>query len=286
MSWPIPAPGAVAERYAGSFERAFALDPDTGLPRPQLVDARSPNTALRAIGVAAEETWTELYLYQQSLATELMPDTAQDWLTRHAAEWGVPQLQPLTALGNLIFVGAAGIALPQGIEVYAATGLRWRTQAAATIGATGAVSVPSEAEIAGTASSVAAGTVLPLVSPVAGLNPQSATVDVGGFVGGRDLENVEAWRGRILQRIRKRGQSGSIADYQGWATDAGAGYVQVLPAWVGAGTVGVAVLMPGPRVPTAAELARIDANIQDNRPVTATVITLAATLAPVSSASR
>lgn len=281
MTWPIPDPGAIAERYAASFEAAFALDPATGLPRPETVDARSPNTALRAIGVAGEETWTELYLYQRSLADELMPDTAQDWLSRHAAEWGVPQLQPLTSLGNLIFAGPVNTPLPQGIEVYdGATGLRWQTSAAATIPSAGAISVPSEALTPGTASNFAAGTVLPLVWPVAGVSPQSAVVDSAGFVGGRDLEDVEAWRSRILQRIRKRGQAGSASDYEGWAQDAGASSIVVLPRWVGAGSVGVAVLMPGPRVPTTAELARIDANIQLNRPVTATAITLAGSLSP------
>lgn len=280
MSWPIPVAGAIAERYAAGFEAAFELDPNTGLPRTETVDARSPNTALRALGVVGEETWTELYLYQQSLAGELMIDTAQDWLPRHAAEWGVPQLQPLTALGNLILPGAAGTVLPQGIEVYLG-GLRWQTSAAATIPASGAVSIPSEAEISGTASNLAGGTVLPLVSPVAGVSPQSATVDPVGFVGGRDLEDPEAWRTRILRRVRQRGQSGSVADYQGWASDAGAAYCQVLPQWIGPGTVGIAILMAGPRVPTPAELARIDVAIQLVRPVTATVVTLAGSLAPI-----
>ncbi len=140
--------------------------------------------------------------------------------------------------------------------------------------------MPAEASIAGSASNLAGGVVLPLVSPVAGLDRQSVTLDPAGFVGGRDLEDPEAWRGRILQRIRKRGQAGSIADYQGWAAEGGAGYVAVLPRWVGAGTVGVAVLIPGPRVPTALELARVDAAIQVARPVTATVVTLAGALAP------
>ncbi len=281
MTWPLPAEGVIAERYAAGFEAAFATDPDTGLPRATTVDARSPNTALRVIGVVGEETWTEAYLYQRSLADELMPDKAQDWLSRHAAEWGVPQLQPLTALGNLIFSGPAGTALPQGIEVYLPSGLRYQTSAAATIPSSGAVSIPSAAEAAGTASNLAGGAVLPLVSPVAGLSVQSAVVDGGGFVGGRDLEDVEAWRTRILQRIRQRGQAGSAADYRGWAQDAGAAMVAVLPQWVGPGTVGVAVLMAGPRVPGSAELARIDAAIQLQRPVTATVVTLAASFAPV-----
>lgn len=281
MSWPIPAPGAIAERYAAGFEQAFAVDPDTGLPRAATVDARSPNTALRALGVVGEETWTELYLYQQSLAGELMIDTAQDWLPRHAAEWGVPQLQPLTALGNLNFTAASGpnpLVLPQGVEVYAGS-LRWRTNAAATIPAGTSASIPSEAEIAGTASNLAGGTVLPLVSPVAGVSPQSAVVDAAGFVGGRDLEGVEAWRSRILRRVRQRGQSGAVFDYQEWAAEAGAAYCAVLPKWVGPGTVGVAVMMAGPRVPTPAELARIDAYIQLKHPVTATVVTLAGSLA-------
>ena len=45
--------------------------------------------------------------------------------------------------------------------------------------------------------------------------------------------------------------------------------------------VGVVVAMPGPAVPTSGELAAVDAYLQSVRPVTAQVITLAASLYPV-----
>ena len=209
-----------------------------------------------------------------------MPDRAQAWLARHAAEWGVPTLPPLTAVGSLIFTGASGTVLPAGIEAYAGT-LRWITRAGATIPGSGAIAIPAEAEAAGTASNLAADTVLPLVSPVAGLAQQSAVVAAGGFAGGRDTEGLEAWRARILRRIRERGRAGTRTDYHDWAEEAGAAYVAVLPRWVGAGTVGVVVAMAGPRAPNTDELARIAAYIEQQRPVTATVVTLAATLLAV-----
>ena len=50
MSWDIPAPGAIAERYALGFERAFTHAPD-GTPYPETPDVRSPDTAFRVLGV-------------------------------------------------------------------------------------------------------------------------------------------------------------------------------------------------------------------------------------------
>ena len=285
MSWPIPGAGEIAERYAVGFERAFISD-DNGRPYPELPDARSPNTALRVIGVVGEEIATDLYLYQRSLADEMMPDRAQDWLPRHAAEWGVPQLPPLTSLGSLVFgAGSQDVVVPAGTEAYLGT-LRWRTSTVATIRAGTLVAVPAEAEAPGTGSDLVAGTVLPLVSPVLGLAAQSATVAAdpatgAGFIGGRDAEGVEAWRRRILARIRDRGRSGSLNDYATWALEAGAAYARPLPLWQGAGTVAVAIAMAGPRVPTQAELDRVAAYIDALRPVTAAVSILPAQLLAV-----
>lgn len=286
MSWPVPAPGVIAERFAVGFETALSTDAD-GRPLPDTVDARTPNTALRVLGVVGEEVWTEAYLYQRSLADELMIDTAQDTLPRHAAEWGVPALPPLTSLGTLLFVGAPGTPLPAGIEAYAGA-LRWATNAAATIPAGGVVEVPAEARLPGVGSDLVAGAVLTLVSPVAGLTAQTATVGADGFRGGRDAEDIEDWRGRILARVRDRGKAGATGDYKAWAQAGGAdpNYVHVIPRWVGAGSVGVAVAMgsplgAGPRVVTEPERQRIAAAIDAERPVTANVVTLAATLLPV-----
>lgn len=280
MTWPIPREGDVAERYAVGFEQAFASDAD-GRPYPETPDTRGPNTVFGVLGGVGEETHIELYLYQRSLAEELLPDTAQEWLARHCDIWGVPRLPAARAVGALVFAGAPGTALPSGIEAVAASGLRWLTVSPATIPASGAVSVPARARDAGGASNLAGGALLLLVSPVAGLGQQQAIVDAGGFRGGREEEAPEAWRARLLDRIREPPHGGSRRDYRGWAREAGAGAVEVYPSWMGLGSVGVVVAMPGPVTPTPAQIAAIAAYIDNVRPVTADVIVLAATLLPV-----
>lgn len=284
MSWPIPPAGAIAEQFALGFERAFRLDPRTGLPRAETVDARSPSSPLRVIGVSAELTWTELYLYQRSLASELFPDTAVDELPRHAAEWGVQRLQPLPSVGFVTFTASAGLAtplaIPAGVVLAGDGGRLYATTAATMVTAGSSAIVGAEAAAPGPEYDLAPGAVLQLASPLAGLSVQTVT-SAAGFAGGRLLEGTESWRARILRRIRERGRAGARKDYEAWAEEAGAAYWAVLPRWVGAGSVGVAVAMAGPRVPTTAEAVRINGYIQDVRPVTAEVVVVPATLLPV-----
>lgn len=277
--WPIPAGGEVAERYAVGFAAAFAAD-DAGVPYPEPPDTRSPNTVMRVLGVVGEESFTELYLYQRSLADELMVDTAQDWLPRHGDEWGVPRLQAQRAVGVLVVTAPAGTPLPAGIEAADAAGRRWVTVTPAVSGPDGAVAVPAQAEAAGLDGNLAAGASLALVSPVAGVPGPQAAVGDGGMQGGADLEDVEAWRARILARVRDRGLAGKLADYTNWAREAGAAGSRVLPRWMGPGTIGLPVVMAGPRTPNPQELARIAAYIAEVRPVTAELYVLAAPLQP------
>lgn len=269
MTWSLPQPDEIAERLAASYEAAFPG-----------ATPRDPNTVL---GVLSRVPALELFaahLYLRALADELMPDTAEAWLPRHGDVWGVPRIAAAKAVGSVVFAGTAGLALPSGI----ALGEQWVTTAAAVLDSGGAATVPVSATVTGTGGNVAAGTVLQLVSPIAGLGVQAATVATGGIAGGAAEEAAEAWRARILARIRDPGHGGSAGDYRRWALAAGAGYVGVYGDWIGAGSVGVVVAMAeatGPRVPTSAELARIAAAIEAERPVTAQVLVLPAVLRAV-----
>ena len=279
MTWPVPVPGAIKARSDAAFIQALGFDED-GRALPQTPDVVSPNSVLFALGAIAEETFTEAYGYQRSLADELMPDRAQDWLERHGSDWGVPRRAATRAVGNLVFVGPVNLPLPLGIEV--GTGPFWITTAPAVIGSSGAVSIPAQASAAGAASNLAGNTVLPLVSPIAGLAPQSCTADADGFQDGLDDEDIEAWRARILGRIRNPGAAGTAADYRKWATEAGVPYCGVYGSWTGPGSVGLVIAQAGPAVAPPAVVAAVAAYIEDaRRPVTAQVIVVAAALLPI-----
>lgn len=274
MPWPVPTPDDIAARQAAAQVAAFALQGDD-------VDAVSASAPLGVINRSTAGSIFGVHVEQARLAQELMPDTAQDWLSRHGAIWGVPQEQPTQAAGKLLLTGKLLTPIPIGTIFTTSAGLQVSVTTATTLGA-GTTSVPVQAVLAGSAGNIAAGVTLAIGSPISGLSPQTGTVDASGITGGQDLESNDSWRARILARIRNPPAGGAAADYEAWATAIAPGaIVAVKPGWVGAGTVGVIVALPGPAVIDGTTLAAIDTSIQALRPVTAQVSVLAASLKPI-----
>ncbi|EHH69533.1 baseplate J/gp47 family protein [Gluconobacter morbifer] len=140
---------------------------------------------------------------------------------------------------------------------------QWAVTSAVTIAAGASASVCVQATVAGTSGNLAANTAGTLVSPVAGIS--SVVSDQNGIAGGAPIEAVESWRARIIDAIRTPYGGGTSADYEKWATAAGAAYVNVVLGWLGRGTVGVIVAMSGGVAGLAqslngASLAVLDAN--------------------------
>lgn len=295
MSWPLPQPAALALQYStflgGEVGRIYLAK--TGkLATP---DTTSPNSVLSVAGRKAAMAAFDLYLMQRRIADEMMPDTSQDWLYRHAAIWRVPQDQPLPATGNAQATAQASIAtplvIPSGITATAPGGALYATTSAVSIAAGATVGIPVQAAVPGTAGDLAAGTVLTLVNPIAGLTQQVLVVDSNGVTNGQDLESTDSWRSRILARIRKRGSGGSVADYKQWMQEVLPGSLVGVSA-PSAGYVTVAFAMPvmvsgaqtGWRAPTTAEIAAATAYVTNpelRKPLTAQVSVIAATLLPV-----
>lgn len=274
MPWPLPAPAAIADQLAADFEHALGpLAPDGQ------VDARSPNTLLGAIArVQALAAWQQ-HLHLRAVADDLMVDTAgEEILPRHAAVWGVPRIPAAAAAGSATVAGTNGTAIPAGTALLGPADVPYTTTASATVsGGTATLAVAADAP--GAAGNADAGAVLRLVSPIAGLSPQSATVAGGGLSGGLEPEALEDWRARVLARIRARSRGGSLTDYEEWARRApGIGQVAVRPEWVGLGTVGVIVAMADGTAPDSTDIARVETEIEAERPVTAQVFVVAASI--------
>jgi uncharacterized phage protein gp47/JayE len=289
MPWPLPQPDEIADRASGNYEAEYAriwalLNP--GAP-PATVDARSPVSTLgvhaRVLGLVG----FDLYLMQARLAQELMPDTAIDWLPRHGAIWGVPQIQPVAAEGNLVLTGTDGLPVPGGMEFTAPGNAIYEVVNSGTIGSSGTISIGVSAAVAGSAGDLAPGVTLTSVSPLAGLLSQSGTIDSNGVTGGADIEETEHWRSRILARIQQRGAGGDANDFEQWTQEVLPGAL-VYAFSPGVGLISVAIAMPtatGPRVPTSTELSEATAYLNDatnRKPLGAPVIEVfAATLQPV-----
>lgn len=276
MPWPLPTPAQISDQLAGGMEQALGpLAPDGQ------VDARSPNTVLGVLARTLGMSQWQLHLHLRAIADDLMPDTAGDEaLPRHAAVWGVTRIPAAPAAGSATVAGTDGTVIPIGTALLGPGDAAYTTTASATV-ASGVATLAVQADLAGTAGNADAGATLRLVSPVAGLSPQTATVAAGGLAGGIDEEGLEAWRSRLLARIRARSKGGTATDYEEWARRApGIGAVAVRPEWVGPGTVGVIFAMAGGTAPGSTEIARVVAEIAAERPVTAQVFVLAATIVP------
>ncbi len=277
MPWPIPQPGEVSSRAAGVYE---------ALPALQGIDARGPNSIATANARVTEMVAQDLYLYQGTLAQELMPDTAVMWLSRHAAIWGVPRNPATASSGNMLITAtsAGAVTIAQNTQFsYAPAGLLFTVSAATTIPANTQGAVPVICTTTGSATDLTPGATLTPVAPIAGINPQSGTVDSDGLTGGLDIEALDSWRSRIIARIQDTGDAGTVQNYTDWTRSAlpSVGAVQVYPNWSGPGNVGVVFAMPGPATPTQAEINTVSAYIATRRPVTANIIVLGATLQPI-----
>jgi uncharacterized phage protein gp47/JayE len=278
-TWRIPDPMSLFSQAAGVYEATF-----------EGIDARSANSVAATNGRIYAMSSYDLYLMQANLANELMPNTAVVWLPYHANIWQVPRLQPTPATGNAVFAGATGTAIPAGTLLsFQPMGWLYMTTAAATIGGsgTGTVSIPIISVLAGSAYNLPAGTVLQLVNPLGGVSPQSATLDSNGAANGTDMESVPSWRSRVVSKIGQPGNGGSGADYITWAKAAGAGYVNVVPGAIGAGSVWLYTAAPGPAVASEQLVAAVQnyLGVYDTntgvRPVTARAVAMASTLVPV-----
>ena len=111
--------------------------------------------------------------------------------------------------------------------------------------------------------------------------PGLASWTNGPAAGGTDPESDGALYERIHAYLSRPATSGNAYHYEQWALEvAGVGAARVFPLWNGAGTVKV-VLVDGGMEPASAEIvAAVQAHIEAERPIGATVTVAAA--APLS----
>jgi uncharacterized phage protein gp47/JayE len=202
-------------------------------------------------------------------------------LGRHGSEWRVPRKDPTRATGTLLANISGPAALPSGSLFQTESGIQVRTTAnGVPVGAQ--LSAPTQAVAPGAAGNLAAGTRLDTINSISGI--VNAVVPAL-MIGGTDLEQQEAWRSRILDRIQRPPQGGSESDYIRWALEfPGVSRAWVFPREQGTGTVVVRFAMddvyPG-GIPTQPDAAALLAYIEPLRPVTAELFVYAPVARPI-----
>ena len=202
--------------------------------------------------------------------------TLRAWLTIYELTWG----EAGYASGGILLTGTDGSVLPaQSLIAYG--GYQYRTQAAAIISA-GVAYAEVLAVAAGPDSNVAAGETVIVVSPTAGI-ASTALVDPFGLTGGIVGDTDDTARARLLERMARPAEVGTVADYERWTRAASTSVSRV---WVYeggrdggvAGTVEVIPAVGGSDpVPGASVLSAIEAYLAARRAAGETQIVTAPT---------
>lgn len=164
---------------------------------------------IQALGIQAD------WVLDQSF-----PQTAQGiWLDRHGEMRGIQRQAAEKAAGTLRFSAefppAADVVIPAGTGCMTENGIRFVTTEDVTLKAgSSSVDVPAEAAERGKQANVAAGSVWILTAcPLA----VTSCTNPEAFSGGRDAEDDEALRSRILESYRRLPNGANAAWYEGTA---------------------------------------------------------------------
>lgn len=217
---------------------------------------------------AAAAAVNSLYGYLDYLARNILPDLADEtWLYRHGTMKKCPRKQAAASVGWVRWDGAADdIKIGSGVEVQRGDQVTFITTAAVTA-AGGVLRVPVECETVGVEGNTDDGITLTLVSPVQGLSSAGVADTI---TGGTDVEDMEQWRARIIDRWYYMPQSGADPDYVVWAESVqGITRAWTLRNWMGPGTVGVLCATDDDTnpIPTDQQIQNVYDYIQPKSPV-------------------
>jgi uncharacterized phage protein gp47/JayE len=212
--------------------------------------------------------------HQQSLELdEIMPDTASiDGLLRWGAILSLPRkgATPSRKSKALRVFGVATTPILTGEQLNATNGTAFQVNEDSAIGSGGFVDVDVLAISTGSATRLTAGEILTFAAPPADIDAD-AELQLDLDEGGEDVEDVEDYRVRILDRLARPGMGGNSNDYKAWALevdDVASAYVYPLRG--GVGSVDLAFLAKGSgsvRTPSGAKVTEVSDYIHSVRPV-------------------
>lgn len=219
-----------------------------------------------------------LHGHLEFLSRQMFPDISEDeFLVRQAGLFGITKTAAGYARATVQFTGTNGTVIPAGTLLTSSGGLEYETDASATIAA-GFVAVAVTAVLAGADSTLTAGVVLTLESPIVGVTNE-ATVTVS-IVDGVDEEGTEGLRTRLLERMADPPHGGNEADYVAWSKEvAGVTRAWVYPLGLGPGTVVVRFVRDNDAspIPSAGEVTEVQTYVDALKPAHATVTVVAPT---------
>lgn len=233
--------------------------------------ARLANSNLNILGIVHAGAIDGVYRYLSWIQKQMFVTTCdEEQLTIRATELTVPRKPASQASGIVIFQALPGSVIPTNADFVRSDGLRYKSVADGVESA-GEIHVTIKAEDAGSAGNAVALTPISLMSPVAGVQ-SGGVVDASAIGGGSEIESIESWRKRLLQRMSKMQRVGTADDYEAWALEVpGVTRAWVYPQEMGAGTVTVRFVRDDDIyiIPDAGEVQDVQDYIDARRPIAA-----------------
>ena len=228
-----------------------------------------------------------LYGYLDNMTKQLFAATATadidgGKLDTIGSEYGIIRNAATKAIGIITCTGTPVTLIPKGSVLASSLSIQYITDADATIGGGGSITVAITAETAGADGNDDAGVSLAFVSPIAGVN-STATVDSNGLINGADEETDDAYRQRILSRKQLAPHGGDANDLEQWTKEVdGVTRAWIYPQYNGPGTVAVYFVRDGqsPITPTAGQIATVLAYLTSHTDVFGQVTGVPITMLP------
>lgn len=224
------------------------------------------NDMLSPAAMELEKLYTQL---EHIRAVAFLQNCIGEDADAKAREEGLARKEGTRAGGRVTFYGKEGTQLPAGTLCATAGGLHFATTEACTIGADGMTIAEAQAAEIGDKYNVLAGQINTLPVAIYGI---TAVTNAENIIGGAERESDAALIERILLKKRTPATSGNVYHYMQWAMEVnGVGNVRIFPLDQGNGTVGVMPITSSGRAPDREILDAVSANIEEKRPIGATV---------------
>jgi len=204
------------------------------------------------------------------------------YLDYKAAEQGLTRKEAAKASGSVTVSGNNGAVIKASDKVASDT-VTFTVMQNGTV-TNGNVAVSVECDTAGAVGNLPAGIINRFPVTLSGIISVTNTEPTSG---GYDAETDDELRERYFEKVSRPLAGGNIYDYMLWAKEVGGvGEVKVQPLWNGNGTVKVMVIDSGGAAADSTLIAKVTANIEQKRPVGASVTVVSAEPLPINISVR
>lgn len=199
---------------------------------------------------------------------KFFPDTGDEaTVIRWGALYKLPRKDPTFAEIVIDVTGTTGATLPIDTIYVRSDGVEYKVKEEVAVPAATNVQATIVSQVEGDSPNLADGDKISLQSAIPGIQSE-ATVN-STTIEGEDLEDLELYRARVLDRLQAPPSGGTVNDFIAFALKVpGVTRAWVLPNFLGAGTVGVTFVEDDedPIIPDAAKVAEVQTQLLLDEP--------------------